>query len=77
LRSTAPGDVDLYHDFKVTNGIECLRELVQTISRKPQLEGIVLVGGVGITGHFGDILRQSGIPLRIDCSPRQHQLRLV
>jgi hypothetical protein len=31
----------------------------------PARDGIVVVGEVGITSHFGDVLRRAGIPSRI------------
>ncbi len=58
-----PGDPEHFLDFHVSEGIDALRELTQKLqgSRK----GINLVGNVGLTSHFGDILRRSQIPSRI------------
>lgn len=63
-RTIYPGDVLLYHKFEVERGLEELRKLVFTIQGKG--EGIVLVGDVGITSHFGDVLRRAEIPSRIE-----------
>lgn len=63
-RTIYPGHVLSYHRFEVEQGLEELRKLVSTIQGKG--EGIVLVGNVGITSHFGDVLRRAEIPSRIE-----------
>ena len=30
-------------------------------------EGITIVGDVGVTSHFGDLLREAKIPSRVEC----------
>jgi|GEM_PF-250227 len=56
-----PGDVVR---FEVTDGLDALRKMISEI--KDTSVGIVLVGDVGITSHFGDILRKAKIPSRIE-----------
>jgi hypothetical protein len=58
-----PGNVSKYHQFNVEKGLEALRELISNINDRS--EGIVLVGDVGITSHFGDVLRRAEIPSKI------------
>lgn len=55
-----PGVATEFIDFKVKDGLESLRELISHLSRTGK--GIRLVGNVGVTSHFGDVLRKSGIP---------------
>ena len=50
-------------DFKVKQGLEALRQLIPLAEK--ELVGIRLIGDVGITSHFGDILRKAKIPSRI------------
>ncbi len=57
------GTVDSYIQFPVENGLEELRDIIKTIQNKNI--GIELIGNVGITSHFGDLLRQSNIPSKI------------
>lgn len=59
-----PGNVERFRRFDVAEGIERFREIVR--EAKESSEGIVLFGAVGVTSHFGDILRRSGIPSRIE-----------
>lgn len=61
-----PGEAECYHHFEVKRGIEALRKLVDELRSEGENHGIILVGNVGITSHFGDILRRSGIPSRIE-----------
>ncbi len=59
-----PGEPDTaYVRYETASGIEGLREL---IANHIQGTGITLVGNVGITSHFGDLLRKAGIPSRIE-----------
>lgn len=58
-----PGNPSFYEKFNVKNGLEDLREKIKSIRNKNI--GIELVGNVGITSHFGDLLRQSNIPSKI------------
>lgn len=59
-----PGNVLSYHRFDVEQGLEALRGLITTINNKN--EGIILVGNIGITSHFGDVLRRAKIPSKIE-----------
>ena len=54
--------------FDIAGGLERLRDLVRNISssRFPGNTGVVLVGNVGITSHFGDLLRRAKIPSRLE-----------
>lgn len=59
-----PGRAHFYHRFDVVQGLEALRSLVQEV--RGTGEGISLVGGVGVTSHFGDVLRLARIPSRVE-----------
>jgi len=59
-----PGEATQFKSFDVADGIDPFREFVA--SAKAAGDGIILVGSVGITSHFGDILRRSGVPSRIE-----------
>jgi hypothetical protein len=59
-----PGEATRFRRFDVGDGIEQFREF--TAKAKAVGDGIVLVGSVGVTSHFGDILRRSGVPSRIE-----------
>jgi hypothetical protein len=56
-------------EFNVAGGLENLRRLIiQITTRVPGptvVPGIELIGNVGITSHFGDLLRRARIPSRI------------
>jgi hypothetical protein len=52
-----------YEQFNVEKGLELLRDTIQSLQNKNI--GIELVGDVGITSHFGDLLRQANIPSKI------------
>lgn len=58
------GEAFEYLDFDVKNGLSELRKLINEIEGKNI--GIRLLGNVGITSHFGDILRQFNIPSYIE-----------
>jgi hypothetical protein len=55
-----PGSPDNFVEFNVNKGLEELRALVKYIQKKGN--GIVLIGDVGVTSHFGDLLRRNKIP---------------
>jgi hypothetical protein len=58
-----PGEPMRFRRFDVTEGLEALRAEVE---RARELEeGIEIVGDVGVTSHFGDVLRQGGVPSRL------------
>lgn len=58
------GEAFEYLDFDVKNGLGELRKLINEIEGKNI--GIRLLGNVGITSHFGDVLRQFNIPSYIE-----------
>ena len=49
-----------YEKFYVKNGLEQLRQKIKEV--KDKNIGIELVGDVGLSSHFGDVLRQANIP---------------
>ena len=57
------GDCKEYIYFDTDKGLDELRELIQTIKGKDV--GINLIGNVGVTSHFGDILRINNIVSKI------------
>lgn len=63
-RTVFPGDAVRYHSFPTASGIDALRALIARVQGTG--EGIVLVGHVGVTSHFGDLLRRAQIPSRIE-----------
>jgi hypothetical protein len=63
-KTVYPGQAKRYHRFETERGINALRELIATINGAG--DGIVLVGRIGITSHFGDVLRKARIPSRIE-----------
>jgi len=63
-REIVPGDAVRWERFDTTLGLERLRMLVQQ-ARQFKF-GIIVVGNVGITSHFGDILRRAGVPSRLE-----------
>jgi hypothetical protein len=58
-----PGERLSFRKFDVSRGLERLRKLISEVD--PELEGIELVGRIGITSHFGDVLRKARVPSRI------------
>jgi hypothetical protein len=54
--------------YDVANGLEGLRSLVRKLetTRGSGINGVILVGNVGITSHFGDLLRRARIPSRLE-----------
>ena len=63
-RVIVPGQSAHDHRFDVTRGIDALRALIERV--KGTRDGIVLVGHVGVTSHFGDLLRHARIPSRLE-----------
>lgn len=59
-----PGEVNRYRHFDVSEGLESFRKLVAEVAEKAD-EGIILEGRVGVTSHFGDLLRRARVPSRI------------
>jgi hypothetical protein len=58
-----PGTPGREVTFRVADGLERLRQLVNELGG--QDVGVVLDGQVGVTSHFGDVLRRAGIPARV------------
>ncbi len=63
-RTVYPGEAERFHEYEVSRGIDPLRELIRRVEGTG--EGIVLIGRVGVTSHFGDVLRRARIPSRIE-----------
>lgn len=53
------GNPNRYIKFNVKDGLEELRKLILEVKDKDV--GIELIGNIGITSHFGDLLRLSNI----------------
>lgn len=53
------GEASRYEKFDVSLGLEALREKIREIEEGT---GIELMGEVGISSHFGDVLRQAQVP---------------
>jgi hypothetical protein len=53
-----------WQKFDVKEGLDNLQNFVDNLDRAQ--DGVILVGDVGITSHFGDILRAAGLPFRIE-----------
>lgn len=60
-----PGDPKRFIDFDVSKGLEALRELISGFEKAAEPVGVVLAGDVGITSHFGDLLRKAKIPSKV------------
>jgi hypothetical protein len=58
-----PGEAASYIEFEASMGIEALRDLIAKLEGSGQ--GIRLLGNVGVTSHFGDLLRRGKIPSKI------------
>lgn len=63
-RTIFPGNASYFHHFKVERGLDELRELISRVQGTG--DGIILLGNVGVTSHFGDLLRRAGIPSQIE-----------
>ncbi len=59
-RVIVPGQPSRYRPFEVSRGLQEFRTFVE--SAKRDAYGVALRGQVGITSHFGDILRRAGVP---------------
>ena len=59
-----PGNADNFKVFEVSRGLEALRPLAA--QAKEEGFGIMLKGNVGITSHFGDVLRRNKVPSRLE-----------
>jgi hypothetical protein len=63
-RTIFPGNANYFHHFKVERGLGALRKLISKV--QGTRNGIILLGNVGVTSHFGDLLRRAGIPSLIE-----------
>lgn len=63
-RSIFPGTPSNYRYYETKEGIGKLRLLIEEVQTTG--EGIILRGNVGITSHFGDVLRKAKIPSKIE-----------
>lgn len=63
-RTIHPGEADVFRRFDVEGGLEALRSLA--VRAREEHFGIVLVGHVGVTSHFGDVLRRAQVPSRLE-----------
>ena len=61
-----PGDAHDWRRFRVEEGIDALRMLIETVHGSM---GVVLMGHVGMTSHMADLLRRAEIPSRIEVGP--------
>jgi hypothetical protein len=50
----------------VAGGLEGLRDRIVSFGAMSAKYGIVLVGNIGITSHFGDLLRRAKIASRLE-----------
>jgi hypothetical protein len=57
-----PGKANEYKPFFIEKGLDSLREVITSL--KPNT-GIELIGKIGISSHYGDILRNARIPSRL------------
>ncbi|MBZ2174074.1 hypothetical protein K8M07_02230 [Schnuerera sp. xch1] len=57
------GNPEKYIKFDVKNGLDALRKIIWDIKGKNI--GIELIGNIGITSHFGDLLRLANIPSKL------------
>lgn len=58
------GEATFYHRFEAARGIDELRALITKVQGTG--DGIILIGRIGVTSHFGDLLRKAEIPSRIE-----------
>jgi hypothetical protein len=58
-----PGTPERWVNFPIENGLEALRTLIE--QAQGEGFGITLLGNVGITSHFGDVLRRGQVPSRL------------
>jgi hypothetical protein len=57
------GNPKEYIEFNVNLGLEKLRSLIKEIQNNDV--GIELIGNIGVTSHFGDLLRIANIPSKL------------
>ena len=56
------GNPDEWVDFDAKNGLDKLRDLIAEIKTN---QGINIIGNIGVTSHFGDVLRKANITSKI------------
>lgn len=59
-----PGNPRTWMEFRVESGLEALRLLIEELPSGDQT-GVIIIGQVGVTSHFGDLLRRARIPSRV------------
>jgi hypothetical protein len=64
-----PGHPKEYVQFDAALGLEALRELVSAINGTNT--GIIIVGNVGVTSHFGDVLRDARVASKLSSTEEQ------
>jgi hypothetical protein len=61
-RVLVPGESDRWVSFEVGRGLEALRALLRGLDTSIGLE---LIGDVGMTSHFADLVRKARVPTRL------------
>lgn len=61
-KTIVPGEPVNWVEFDTTKGLEALRTLVESLARD---SGIRLMGQVGATSHFADVVRRAGVPTEL------------
>ena len=64
----SPGEASEWIHFDASRGIKDLRRLAAEFSGRGV--GIVVAGEIGVTSHIGDILREAGIPAKLERGAR-------
>lgn len=59
-----PGTPRRWIEFNARDGLKAFRQVVKKVKQKNL--GIILRGNVGLTSHFGDILRKNRVPSRLE-----------
>ncbi|TIQ40905.1 MAG: hypothetical protein E5X49_21145 [Mesorhizobium sp.] len=57
-----PGEPRIWTDFKIEDGLDRLRVLLDQL---PPDAGVSVIGEVGLTSHIADVLRRAGMPARL------------
>jgi hypothetical protein len=60
-----PGDAADWIEFRVEEGLEVLRDRLDSL---PRDTGVMLIGNVGVTSHIADLVRRAGAPARLSPS---------
>lgn len=58
-QTIVPGEPAFWVEFDIADGLEALRSLIE---RLPADTGLKLIGRVGTTSHFADLLRRAKVP---------------